>query len=168
MKPQTKQHCKAFSAKFLDTQTHLTAQEQVLIHSGKIDPQQLDHLIPQSVQGAPQDPAEAHLVFKKHHSVNATYLSQVIRDWVETTRHKSPNWEATEDQVKDWREGLTGNPTLKNFSYFFAGPPHLDYNKQAIHILSTSLLQALEAEQYPTNLLEKIPTICELSRSLTT
>ena len=90
----------------------------------------------------------------------------MIRDWVETTRHKSPNWEATEHQVKDWRAGLTGHLTLENFSYFFVGPPHLDYNKQAIHILSTSLLQALEAEQYPTHLLEKIPTICELSRKI--
>ena len=168
VKPRTSQHCKAISTKYLAKQTNLSVQEQQLIHSGKINPQQLDHLIPHSVLGVPQDPNETHLIFKKHRAVHDTYLSQLIRDWVESIRQQSPNWEATADQVQDWKNGFIGDPTLLDFSYYFDGKPGLEYNKQAIHLLSKSLLQALEKGQYPSHLLDKLPTTRELTKKIST
>jgi len=166
IKPRTKEHCKAISTQLLDKQANLSAQERYLIHSGKIDPQQLDVLVPQSVIGTPQDPDEAHLIFKQHRSVHDTSLSQIIRDWVENTRQKSSTWEATADQVQDWRDGADHDITLQDFSYLFDEKPTLDYNRKAIHVLSTSLLQALENGQYPTHYLQRLPTIRQLTRKI--
>ena len=166
VKPRMKQHCKAISTQLLDKQANLSAQERHLIYSGRIDPQELEYLVPQSVVGAPQDPDEAHLIFKKHHSVNDTYLSQIIWNWVENTRQQSPSWEATADQLQDWKDGVSGGPTCQNFLYFFDQKPTLDYNWRAIHVLSTSLQEALEKGEYPTDHLEKIPTIHQLSKTI--
>ena len=137
-----------------------------MILSGNIDPQKLDELVPQAVVGVPQDPDEAHLIFKKHRSVHDTYLSQIIRSWVEKIREQSPSWEATDDQVQDWRHGIINDPTCQNFSYCFHQRPTLDYNKRAIHVLSKSLLEALETGEYPTHLFERLPTIRLLSRKI--
>lgn len=162
-----KQHCKGISNQLLEKQASLPARTWQLIQSGNINPQQLDTLIPQSVLGTEPDPDEAHLIFKQHCSVNDTYLSQIVWDWVEHTRQQSPAWEATADQVQDWRDGVDGGPTLQNFSYFFNGVPTLDYNRQAIHLLSTSLQQAFQNGEYATNLLQEIPAIKVLTKKIT-
>jgi len=150
----------------LENQGHLSVKTQYLIQSGKIDPQQLDALIPQSVMDTPLDPDEEHLIFKQHRSVNDTYLSQIIRDWVENIRRQSHNWDATADQVQDWKEGVNDGPTLQDFSYFFNKGPNLDYNRQAIHVLSTSLLQAFQNGDYSTHLLQKVPAIKVLTKRI--
>lgn len=122
--------------------------------------------MPQSVLGTPLDPDEEHLIFKQHHSVNDTYLCQIIRDWVEQMRQKSPKWEATADQVQDWREGVNDGPTLQEFSYFFDGRPTLDYNRQGIRLLSSSLLQALQNGEYATHLLQEVPAMKVLTKKI--
>ena len=136
------------------------------IWSGRIGPQQLDALIPQSVQGNQPDPDEAHLIFRQHRSAHDTYLSQVVRDWVESIRQRSPTWEATADQVQDWKDGVDEGPTLQNFSYFFSGGSNQAYNRQAVHILSTSLLQALWNGKYGSQLLQEIPPIQVLTKKI--
>ena len=87
---------------------------------------------------------------------------------MENIRQQSPNWEATADQVQDWRDGVTDQPTIQNFSYFFEEKTKLDYNRHAIHLLSTSLLQAIQNAHYATHLLQNIPRIQQLTSKIST
>jgi len=97
----------------LAKQTHLSAKRQHLIQSGKIGPQQLDALMPQSVLCTPPDPDGEYLISKQHCS-DDTYLSQIIWDWGENIRKQSPNLEA----MAVYRsEEVTGGPTLQ-FLFF--------------------------------------------------
>lgn len=153
---------KVLSDELLETHLQLSPEEVWRITSGQITLNELDTLIPALIQGSHVDPKIAKHIPFQHRAVRDTYMSHIIRTFIQqlslTQDIAANNHDVVRYANGEW------TPTLEDFRYDFTQNITSNLNVEATRVITEGILREFTAGEHNEAALDGELAFPELNR----